>query len=82
MCLEDWYIHCFPLLSTEKKQQDSVMSPAVLALGGCLPVAGRDPQKLSTFHFDYILDFFPFDSYFLGFLQLPVLLFHGQQINH
>lgn len=42
------------------------MFPAVLALGRCLQVAGRDPQKLSTFHFGSILDFFLFmDSYFL-----------------
>jgi len=45
MHLENCYICPSPLLSTEKKQQDSVVSPAVLALGMCLQVAGRDPQK-------------------------------------
>lgn len=63
-CLENCYIRLSPPLSTEK-QQDSVTSPAVLALGKCLQVAGRDPQKLSTFHFDDILDFFFLTGIFL-----------------
>lgn len=45
------------------------MSPAVLAPGRCLQVEGRDPQRLSTFYSDDILDFFLFNSYFFGFFS-------------